>query len=56
MGLKADYLVFSMIQAYSRCVGSCVCPLDPGYGGSGRARDSEVAFCSGGSCEEVMWC
>lgn len=30
------------------------CPLDPGCGGTGMARDFEVAFCVGESCEEVM--
>lgn len=31
-------------------------PLDPGYDGTGRAKDFEVALCVGESCEEVMWC
>lgn len=44
------------IQAYFRCLGSRVCPLDPGCGGTGRAEGCEVTFCVGGSCEELMWC
>lgn len=45
-----------MVQAYFRCVGSCMCPLDLGCGGTGMAKDLEVAFCIGENCEELMWC
>lgn len=33
-----------------------MCPLDLGCGGTGMAKDLEVAFCVGESCEELMWC